>query len=181
MSKHEELEMKIGKDHVLVVNSTMESKDIIHWQRAMNLIFDGKAYMLLPRTDGSVLRSASLTLEKPLVISLVKYAQRHNKMFDLEDEVTKSYVRQRDNYTCVYCGKYGNTVDHIFPKSRGGQNTWGNLATACQPCNGRKADRTPEEAGLKRPVIRSGFVNNNKFMSVQGLVYDALTEASSNA
>jgi len=178
MNKREELEAKIGRDQVLVVNSTMEAKSLVSWQDAMTLIASEKAYTLMARPDGAVLRSAYLTIEKPLVISLVKYVQRHNREFDLEDEVTKTFIRQRDGYTCVYCGEFGNTVDHIHPKSRGGQNTWGNLATACTKCNGLKADRTPEEAGLKRPKITSGFVNNTKLMSVQGLLYAALTEAT---
>jgi len=41
------------------------------------------------------------------------------------------------------------TVDHIIPKSRGGQDTWENLVAACSDCNNKKADRTPEEARMK--------------------------------
>jgi CRISPR/Cas system Type II protein with McrA/HNH and RuvC-like nuclease domain len=41
------------------------------------------------------------------------------------------------------------TVDHIVPKSRGGPSTWENLATSCQACNGRKNNRTPDEAKMK--------------------------------
>ncbi len=181
MSKHEELELKIGKDNVLVVNSTMEVKETIPWQDAFNLLHNEKAFMILPRSDGSVLRSAYLTVEKPLVISLVKYVHRHNKIFDLEDEVGKNFIRQRDNFTCVYCGKYGYTVDHIMPKSRGGRNTWGNYATACLSCNGMKADRTPEEAGLPVPVIVSGFVNTNRLAAVQVLVNDVFAEMMAKA
>ncbi|RDI30224.1 HNH endonuclease [Rhodococcus sp. AG1013] len=40
------------------------------------------------------------------------------------------------------------TVDHVFPRSRGGGDTYDNLVAACADCNGRKADRTPEEAGM---------------------------------
>ena len=155
----------------------MEAKDITTWQNVMPLILDEKAYTILGRTDGAVLRSAYITFEQPLVISLVKYIHRYNKVFDLEDEVTKAFIHQRDNFTCVYCGKYGNTLDHIHPKSRGGRNTWGNLATACLSCNGLKADRTPEEAGLKRPKIVAGTVESNKLLSIQGLFHSVLSEA----
>lgn len=178
MSKHEELEARLGKDNVLVVNSTMEVKEIVHWQKAMNLILDEKVYMLMPRADGAMLHSPTLSFEKPLVITLVKYARRRNKVFNLEDEVTKAYVLQRDNHTCLYCGNYGNTVDHIQPKSRGGLNVWGNLVAACKGCNGHKSDRTPEEAGLKRPVIRAGSVESSKLMNIQSLMYEALQEIS---
>ena len=40
------------------------------------------------------------------------------------------------------------TIDHVMPKSRGGPDTWENLVAACTPCNNRKGNRTPEEAGL---------------------------------
>lgn len=178
MTIRENLEKEIGKDRVLVVNSTMEAKELITWQDAVTMLYNEKAYALIPRSDGAQLRSSSVTMDKPLVVVLVKYAQRHNRIFDLEDDVTKTYVRQRDNFTCAYCGEYGNTVDHIQPKSRGGQNTWGNLVTACKDCNGRKADRTPEEAGMKRPFIKTGFTMSAKLKAVQDLMYDALTEIS---
>lgn len=176
MTTHEKLEREIGKERVLVVNSTMEAKEIIPWQVAVTLIYNEKAYMLIPRSDGALLHSASLVMDKPLVVVLVKYAQRHNRIFDLEDAVTKAYVRQRDGFTCAYCGKYGNTVDHIQPKSRGGQDTWGNLVTACKLCNGFKDNRTPEEAGMKRPHIKTGFTVSSKLKSVQDLMYEAFEE-----
>ena len=48
------------------------------------------------------------------------------------------------------------TVDHIVPESRGGGWTWMNLVTACGGCNGRKADRTPDEAGM--PLVYLPYV-----------------------
>lgn len=176
MTMHENLEKEIGKDRVLVVNSTMEAKEIIHWQEAVTMLYNEKAYTLLAHSNGEQLRSTSMSMDKPLVVVLIKYAQRHNRVFNLEDAVTKSYIRQRDNYTCAYCGEYGNTVDHIMPFSRGGPATWGNLVTACKSCNGRKADRTPEEAGMKTPVIKSGITINTKLKTVQDLMYEALEE-----
>ena len=57
-------------------------------------------------------------------------------------------VLNRDNRTCGYCGKYGTTVDHVIPTSRGGRNTWVNTVTACGPCNQRKGDYTLAEVGM---------------------------------
>jgi hypothetical protein len=58
----------------------------------------------------------------------------------------------RDNYTCQYCGEkkpeHELSLDHVFPRSRGGASTWENMTTACKKCNNKKADRTPEEAGM---------------------------------
>src|SRR5699024_2478293 len=67
-------------------------------------------------------------------------------------------VHERDHWTCAYCGRSVSktparetllaTVDHVLPSSRGGESSWTNLVSACKECNNRKADRTPEEAGL---------------------------------
>ena len=61
---------------------------------------------------------------------------------------------------CAYCGQRFLERDlqceHIVPESRGGHWTWMNLVTACGVCNGRKADRTPEEAGM--PLVYLPYV-----------------------
>lgn len=65
---------------------------------------------------------------------------------------SRNGILKRDRYTCQYCGaKSQLTLDHVIPKSRGGEDTWGNLVTSCNPCNNKKANRTPEEAGM--PLI----------------------------
>jgi 5-methylcytosine-specific restriction endonuclease McrA len=55
--------------------------------------------------------------------------------------------------TCQYCGIKMNhsnvTIDHVKPRCRGGTTVWDNVVTACHPCNRKKADMTPDEAGLK--------------------------------
>ncbi|MGC3955484.1 MAG: HNH endonuclease [Propionicimonas sp.] len=62
---------------------------------------------------------------------------------------SRANVLRRDRWTCAYCGRTGNTWDHIVPRSRGGRSTWTNTVAACLACNGLKADRTPEEAGMQ--------------------------------
>ncbi|HLU77238.1 MAG TPA: HNH endonuclease [Burkholderiales bacterium] len=60
---------------------------------------------------------------------------------------------RRDRHLCAYCGGEFSFVrltrDHIRPVSRGGQDTWMNVVTACRHCNGLKRNRTPEEAGIQ--------------------------------
>lgn len=58
-------------------------------------------------------------------------------------------IKARDGHRCGYCLGRGTTVDHIYPRSRGGSERWENLVTACERCNQSKADRTPEEAGMR--------------------------------
>lgn len=67
--------------------------------------------------------------------------------------LTRRNLLIRDNYLCQYTGKKitidDATIDHVVPRSRGGESTWENLVMCCRDINFRKADRTPEEAGLR--------------------------------
>jgi 5-methylcytosine-specific restriction endonuclease McrA len=59
-------------------------------------------------------------------------------------------VFARDSWTCQYCGTTSHlTVDHVIPRSRGGPSDWENIVTSCAPCNRRKGNRTPVEAGVQ--------------------------------
>ena len=85
-------------------------------------------------------------------------------LFDVTPSISKSKLLRRDRMTCAYCGQHFNERDlqceHILPESRGGAWSWMNLVTACAWCNGRKADRTPEEARmplLYLPYVPSRF------------------------
>ena len=51
----------------------------------------------------------------------------------------REYILKRDNYTCYFCGKYGDTIDHIVPRAKGGHTTPVNCVTACRECNQNKA------------------------------------------
>lgn len=59
---------------------------------------------------------------------------------------------RRDNYTCAYCQKLFTfkelSRDHIIPRHQKGRDIWTNVVTACKPCNSKKANKTPEEAGM---------------------------------
>jgi hypothetical protein len=59
----------------------------------------------------------------------------------------------RDRNTCQYCGELLSsselTLDHVVPRSRGGASTWENLVACCHPCNRRKGNQMPLEAGMK--------------------------------
>jgi hypothetical protein len=68
-----------------------------------------------------------------------------------EAPLTNRALFARDGYLCLYCGRVFRpgelTRDHIVPVSRGGDNCWTNVATACRSCNQRKNNRTPEQWG----------------------------------
>ncbi len=56
-------------------------------------------------------------------------------------------VLVRDNFTCAYCGKYGDTIDHVVPSSKGGASSYENCVTACHSCNNKKGDKTLAQMG----------------------------------
>jgi hypothetical protein len=73
--------------------------------------------------------------------------------FDHAPTLTKEMLIARDRYTCAYCAQRFRfdqlDMEHIVPRSKGGEDSWTNLVAACKACNNRKADRTPEAAGMK--------------------------------
>lgn len=91
------------------------------------------------------------TFVKPKSIRLVKYIATHWR-YNKTPKWSKNGVMLRDNHTCAFCGGKATTIDHVIPRSRGGTNRWDNTVAACSPCNGRKGNRTPEEAGMKLHV-----------------------------
>lgn len=167
------LEKEIGSNQAVILNSGMEVTGEVDWTRAMNLIVSEDAYILIPRSDGSEIRSQTLTFPKPLVICLNKYVKGHVKERTYDSFVSRKTILTRDNYTCVYCDKFGNTIDHVFPKSRGGKNTWANLVTACLKCNSEKRDKTPKEAGMREPKIPSPS-ESARFVKLQKVIHQEL-------
>ncbi|QNK57717.1 HNH endonuclease [Paenibacillus sp. PAMC21692] len=57
----------------------------------------------------------------------------------------RKLILTRDNYTCRFCGQYGDTIDHELPRAKGGHTTPSNCICACYECNQRKANRDVDE------------------------------------
>lgn len=129
----------------LVLNATYEPIGVIHLHRAVVLVLDGRAETI--EASDQQLRSPTIAVAAPLVIRLLNVvrAVRHAGA-----RMSRRGVFVRDQHTCAYCGRQRNdlTLDHVVPRSRGGRSSWDNLVTSCAPCNTRKADRTPAEAGM---------------------------------
>jgi hypothetical protein len=88
--------------------------------------------------DEAFLVPSAIRLHRPIAFRLASLRPSRHLIF------------KRDRHTCQYCGRRTElTLDHVMPQSRGGADTWENLVSACAPCNQRKANRTPEEAGMK--------------------------------
>lgn len=135
---------------VLVLNATYEPLHIVSVRRAVILLLKEKAE-LVEALDAH-LRAERVSMPIPSVIRLVTYVRLPHRM---ALPVTRRTVLARDNYTCQYCGaspgKAYLTVDHVIPRSQGGDGSWENVVTACLSCNQRKGNRTPEEANM--PLI----------------------------
>ena len=135
-----------GMGHVLVLNASYEPLNITTWRRAMVMLLKGKAVGLEHDPD-HVIREDYLL---PTVIRLRQFVRVPYKQMPL----TRRNLFQRDGHRCQYCGFSGErlSIDHVMPRSRGGGDVWENVTTACLPCNVRKGNRTPREAGM--PLAR---------------------------
>lgn len=140
---------------VLLLNASYEPLTIIPQRRAMSLLLRGRVDAATQETVP--IQGISASLQIPIVLRLRRYINVPRR----GARWSRRAVLQRDRFTCIYCGLKANdmqkgrlltkqdfTVDHLIPRSRGGQNTWGNTACACPVCNHRKGNRTPHEAGM---------------------------------
>lgn len=130
---------------VLLLNASYEPICLVVTSRAIALILQGKAQLLETR-EGEVIRSASKSIDYPTVIRLERYVRLPYRG---SAPLTRGGVLRRDNFTCVYCGGHGRTIDHIVARSRGGDSSWLNLAACCQRCNNKKGDRSLSELGWR--------------------------------
>jgi 5-methylcytosine-specific restriction endonuclease McrA len=119
----------------------------INIKRAIVLLVTGQAESVnFGTTKLWEVRSPSVVLQVPEHIRLtVGNPERHWKV----PPVNRREVLRRDNHTCQYCGSTKHlTLDHVIPRSKGGQHTWDNVVTACERCNSTKSDRLLHEAGM---------------------------------
>lgn len=136
---------------VLVLNQDYSPISVCSAERAFLLLFLNKAE-LIHQAEDAEMRSVNTSYPMPSVIRLQRYINIPYKRVML----TRQNLFKRDGNQCQYCGSTKDlTLDHVLPKSRGGQSTWTNLATACQKCNSIKGDKTPEEAEM--PLAKVPF------------------------
>ncbi|WP_071517982.1 HNH endonuclease [Geitlerinema sp. PCC 9228] len=121
----------------------------INIKRAIVLLLAGKAepvHFMSSATTTWTVHAPSLVLQVPEYIRLT--TSNRDRLWKAPS-VSRREVLKRDRHTCQYCGSTKHlTVDHVLPRSRGGTDTWENVVTACTTCNGRKGNRTPEEAKM---------------------------------
>jgi 5-methylcytosine-specific restriction endonuclease McrA len=130
---------------VLVLNANFEPIHVCSTRRAIGLILDGKANLIL--NGRGYIHTISQTLPRPSVIRLDTQIHRPRPRVKL----TRREIFRRDNYTCQYCGRrdVALTVDHVIPRHLGGPHMWTNLVAACSACNHRKGGRKVEEVHMR--------------------------------
>ncbi|MEY4200624.1 MAG: hypothetical protein RLZZ265_2364 [Verrucomicrobiota bacterium] len=153
---------------VLVLNRLWQAVNICTARRALSLLFQGHAQVVLGDQDGAFqtydfaewrdfshrephpesVRGISVRIRVPRVIMLAVFDRLPRK----EVKFTRHNIFERDKNICQYCGhtfdRKDLNLDHVIPRDRGGPTTWENIVCSCVPCNTRKSNRTPSEAGI---------------------------------
>ncbi len=143
-AEHQRRGPEIGR--VLVLNATYEPINVCTVRRAVVLLLKEKAEVI--EHAEWQLHSVTRTMARPIVIRLVTYVRiprdTHRR------KITRRAVFARDDWTCQYCGSRSNlTVDHVVPRSKGGASSWENIVASCAPCNRRKGNALPRQAGMQ--------------------------------
>ncbi len=156
--------------HVLVLNRLWQAVNVCSVRRALTLLFTGHAQVVLETDEGTFqtfnflewydfsqrepnpeesIATVSFKIRIPRVIMLLFF----DKVPKKEVKFTRHNIFERDKNTCQYCGRVFDrkdlNLDHVIPKDRGGPTTWENIVCSCIECNTKKANRTPQEAGMK--------------------------------
>ena len=132
--------------YTLKLDAAWQPIEIIDGFKGFNMCYTGRARVVVNYSDGFF----------PAVIVLTNYVRRGFSSY----ACNRRNVIWRDRNICQYCGcRFCNndlTMDHVIPKSRGGEKNWTNIVASCKRCNNRKGDRTPEEAHMplsRKPQI----------------------------
>jgi hypothetical protein len=148
---------------VLVLNRYYQAVRLTTVRRALMMMYVGAAKALGAEyetydfsawekaTHGGhvdMIRTSSGQLRAPRLLVLSRYGRLPAATLRL----SRRNILLRDKFTCQYCGAQpalgDMDVDHVIPRSRGGESSWHNLVAACRACNLRKSNATPEEAGM---------------------------------
>lgn len=128
----------------LVLNASYEPLSVVSERRALILLLTQKATMVVPKDE--VWSAASVSMQIPSVVKLNRYVK---VPYRRSIPVTRRAVFGRDGHQCQYCGGPAESIDHVTPRSRGGEHTWENVVACCRSCNVRKGDRMPAESGFQ--------------------------------
>ena len=148
----------------LKLDCSFRPLEIVDAVEALVLCLIGKAHAI--ESYSEEIKSVSESFKLPAVIVLTRYVKFQFKTMAPK----RGNIIWRDQNQCQYCAKdfesNSLTIDHILPRSKGGQNTWINLVAACKKCNQKKGDRTPEQANMQ--LIRKPTKQNSSVLRAVG-------------
>ena len=127
---------------VLLLNACFTPIKVVSTQRAIIMLMSEKAEVIEEREE--VWHSPSTEIHVPSVIRLKRYIQIPYRG---TLALNRKNLSMRDKGKCAYCKKFGDTIDHVQPRSRGGLNKWENVVLACRKCNSKKSDKLLSEVG----------------------------------
>jgi 5-methylcytosine-specific restriction endonuclease McrA len=134
-------------ENVLLLNASFEPLRVIHWQRALTLLFSGKVEVV--EEYGREIHSISLTIRLPAVVRLHKLIRVKAGGI----KFSRQHIYARDSYECQYCGQqpplHELTYDHVIPRAMGGPTDWTNIVTCCIACNRRKGGKPLDQSGFQ--------------------------------
>ncbi|MDG4863340.1 HNH endonuclease [Streptomyces sp. T-3] len=136
----------------LVLNASFEPLSTVSLNRAVVLVLTDKAVVEHSHPELRM-RGAAVDMPVPRVIRLCRFVR---VPFRRHAPWSRRGVLIRDRHRCAYCGRRATTVDHVLPRSQGGADAWLNTVASCAEDNHRKANRTPEEAGM--PLLFTPFI-----------------------
>lgn len=139
-----------ARRRVLLLNATFEPLTALPLRRAVVLLVRGKAEVLHGDPAGLSVHAATISVPVPAVIRLSNYVR---VPYRAQVPLTRAGLMHRDRGRCAYCGRKAETIDHVVPRSRGGQHSWQNCVACCTRCNHRKADRLLTELGWRLRVV----------------------------
>lgn len=133
--------------NTLLLTPWMAPHRIVDWYTAICMQILGKIDIL--EIYDETVSSPSTTMSVPAVARLKKPVSVNKKGV----KFSRINVLTRDGFQCCYCGAAKPmrelNYDHVVPRHKGGKTVWENIVTSCYPCNARKANKTPEQAGMK--------------------------------
>ncbi|KQH79320.1 hypothetical protein AO501_14825 [Mycobacterium gordonae] len=133
-----------SRRRVLLLNSTYEPLTALPMRRAIVMVICGKADVVHDDPSAAVIHSATRSIAVPSVIQLRTYVR---VPYRARVPMTRAALMHRDRFCCAYCGAKADTVDHVVPRSRGGDHSWENCVACCSTCNHRKGDKLLTELG----------------------------------
>lgn len=140
---------------VLVLNTSLQPLSVIPERRLVVLLSKQKVAFVDERVREAIemgIEARQLPADEPVIVQLLANVRVPRMIL----RPTRANILLRDEETCQYCGKHSRelTLDHVIPRSRGGQSTWENLVACCRACNGKKGNRLLKDVGmhlLKQP------------------------------